>query len=158
NNKQIYLVSDKKGKPDLSRYVNQYQVRTNELNAMLNYCQMKVDCLMKNLRHHLGDLDAQICNHCNVCALHNFKLKEDPLLISSISEWLASRVVKISPSKVHAISAGFSILDGTLRSKIFIQFMTERAQANSEEKGISQELFALIKKQLENLRKQHLSC
>jgi ATP-dependent DNA helicase RecQ len=158
NGKQVYYITGKNERPDLSRYLNQFQVKTNELNLMLNYGEGKVDCLMKNLRYHLGDLNAEVCTKCSICHRNDFQLINDKSLISSISQWLTTRVVNIEPFKTHSISQGIAILNGSLRSSIFIQFMKERIKP-IENLYISEELFALIKTQLNILKKQHqLSC
>lgn len=159
NGKQIYRTICKNELPDLSRYLNQYEVKMDELKMMLHYGEGKVDCLMKTLRQNLGDLNAKPCAQCSICNGHNFKIENDPSLISTISQWLIAKVATIEPSKIHSISAGVAILNGTWRSKIFIQFMKERAQLDSTKLGTSEELFQLIKNQLEILTKQHkLSC
>jgi ATP-dependent DNA helicase RecQ len=157
--KQVYQVIIKNELPDLSRYRNQYLVKTDELNAMLNYSEAKVCCLMQNLRQHLGDLDAQFCGQCNVCAENKFQFKKNSTEIFSISQWLSSKVVTIESSKINSISAGIAVLNGTLRSPTFVQFMRERAQSGPEKLSISQDLFFLIKDQLELLKNQQLlSC
>ncbi len=159
NGKQVYRIIFNNGMLNLSRYVNQYQVKTAELTAMLSYGEQNVGCLMKFLRNHLGDLNAQSCNHCCVCTQVNFKLVNDKSLIMSTSEWLTKRVITIEASTINSISTGIAVLNGTLRSKIFIQFMKGRAQSTSENVGISEELLQLVKSQLELLSKHHtFSC
>jgi ATP-dependent DNA helicase RecQ len=157
--KQVYQATTKNEPPDLSRYLNQYQVRTNELNAILNYSEAKLSCLMQNLRQHLGDLTAQACRQCSACVGIKYQFKNDLSLIASISQWFSSKVVTIESSKINLISAGIAILNGSLRSSNFVEFMRGRAQTSSEKLGINLELFDSIKNQLKLLNKRHpLSC
>jgi ATP-dependent DNA helicase RecQ len=159
NKKQVYQVVIKNELPDLSRYRDQYQVKTEELAAMLQYSEGEGDCLMQKLRQHLGDLHAQMCGRCSVCSGEKYHLKNDSSQILAISQWLSSKIVNIESSEINTISAGTAILNGALRSSMFVQFMRERAQITSEKLGISQELFDLIESQLEILASQHsLSC
>lgn len=152
---QVYLITDKKEEPNLERYHNQYQIKTGELEAMLNYGEQKNKCRMMILRQVLGDQNARACGHCDVCSQSLLSITADPIKVHVIDDWLTQRTVQTNSVWQYSISSGVAIFDGKLRSPLFIQFMKERTQ-NSE---ISAELLALIRKQVALLAEQyHISC
>lgn len=153
---QVYQCTEKKSQPDLSRYTNQYHVKIRELAAMLNYGEQNVGCLMANLREKLGDINVNDCGHCNVCNKNNsFQYIHSDEQIYKISMWLSSRTVKLESSKSNHMSSGVAVLDGKMRSPLFVHFMKQRAQANSQQLGVADELLTAIKQHLASLFKQH---
>ncbi|MDM8523768.1 RecQ family ATP-dependent DNA helicase [Desulfococcaceae bacterium HSG8] len=125
--KQVYCRTDKRTAPDLSRYTNQNIVRTSELSAMLRYGRGEAGCLMQTLRIALGDEDAEPCGRCSQC---NTDLFPSDFISSSAEDaarWLTLRNVPITATKIPKMSEGFSLLNGDLRSPLFIQFMRQRA-------------------------------
>lgn len=156
NGRQIYQRTTKNSPPDLSRYQNQYQIKMQELAAMLNYGAQQVSCLMANLRQHLGDIDANHCGHCSVCSTLPFQINNNSAQISVITNWLLNRSVTIEAVKINNISPGIAVLDGKLRSHLFIKFMQQRAQSNLEQPSISEELLLHLKQQLNVLCQRHV--
>lgn len=154
NGKQVYRTVANDKEPDLSRYANQYQMRTSELKFMLNYGEEKKHCLMQLLRQHLGDVDPECCNNCSVCKQLPLQAINGNSQITTISQWLNKKTVTIDAAKTNAVLSGIAVLNGTLRSKYFIEFMRGRAESNAEQLNFSDELFDLVKKQLEQLKQE----
>lgn len=142
NGKQIYQATQKRGTPNLSRYKTQLHVRQTELKQMQHYAEQKKQCLMSLLRGALGDVELTDCGKCSICQPITLpKLKYQDLLIT-IESWLERRVVPITLSKKTQYTAsGIAVLDGKLRSPLFIQFMRGRAE---EDASLSTELADLI--------------
>lgn len=153
---QTYQMTDKSGTPDLTRYQNQYQVRTIELETMQAYAEQTKKCLMMTLRSALGDKKAKACGSCSNCKKIPFKLIENKDMIITVSSWLNRRSVPITLNKkIKRTAAGIAVLDGKLRSIDFIQFMRERADAKAPQLGISDNLQQLIKDCLNDLASCH---
>lgn len=160
NGSQVYLSTSKKLQPDLTRYSNQYQVKTNELDAILNYGEQKNACRMLTLRTALGDEQASPCSHCDICTQQFISNEIDNGKIISITNWLTQQTVPIKPSRINNTAEGMAILNGTFRSRLFIEFMQQRMRNNSKyPSGLSEELLELIKKYLKILvKKYHFSA
>jgi len=148
---QVYVDAKKTALPDLLRYRNQYQMRHQELQAMLNYGEKKNYCRMAILRTALGDTHAESCGRCDVCKPSTLKNKKSEKA-GDIEKWVSSRTVKLNLVDKHKISEGVSIFNSELRSPLFIKFMRERSQ-NTE---IADELLALIKKELIELTQKNV--
>lgn len=155
NGRQVYIRGKSKDVPDLTRYINQYQVKTQELESMLHYGIQKDTCRMFMLRDALGDKQASPCGHCDVCTQQLYVEKIDVGEVANISNWLAERVVNIKAVHINKISTGVAVLDAKLRSPLFIQFMKQRIKSNTEDLGLSDELFVLIKHRLAELSRKH---
>lgn len=159
NRTQCYELTGKRDLPDLSRYLNQFEVRHAELNAIQRYAESTKKCLMSTLREALGDQHASLCGQCSGCAEVPFKSHDEKDLILTLASWLSRRTVSISLSKKVNASSGMAVLDGKLRSPDFIQFMRERAQSHLTQLGISDFLMGLIKECLTDLSRLHkFSC
>lgn len=150
NRSQVYLKTNKAGKPDLKRYETQYVVRTRELKNMLYYAEQNHTCLMQLLRNTLGDSKKERCGHCSVCSKQSF-LIQNTTSVSSINHWLANKgsVIKSLPS-LH-VASGISILDGKLRTSDFLYFMKHRADNTSHDLGLTVDLIKLLEMHLSNL-------
>jgi len=156
NNSQVYLITQKKPKLDLTRYNNQYRVKTNELEAMLNYGEQKNICRMLILRTTLGDELAEPCGRCDVCIQQPNTTKTNTTQITTISNWLTKQIVSIKSVRTNNIAEGMTILDGKLRSQLFAQFMKHRTRNDSEKYlGLDEELWNSIKTHLSTLKKKH---
>ena len=157
---QVYQVTHKAGTPDLTRYSNQFDVRTAELRAMQNYAEQTDKCLMMALRTALGDKNAQSCGRCSNCKKAPFKLIENKDLIVTVSSWLNRRSVPIAlHKKIKRVVSGIAVLNGKLRSEDFISFMRARADDTAPQLGISDNFMELIKACLNDLAKYHkLAC
>ncbi len=141
---QIYRKQEAKNPLDLSRYDTQLEVKTSELKKMVRYAEMQAGCRMKTLAIHLGDPLNISCSHCDLCSpkqLPDCALDES----AEIDAWIQQKPVLIAPMKIARINEGISLLDGKLKSPLFIQFMKERQQIET----FSEELFALCKKYLQ---------
>lgn len=149
--KQVYLATKKSGIPDLSRYATQLMLRTLDLNEMLNYGEQTERCLMASLRMHLGDTQVHACGHCSVCApipLHLACKKAD---ITRVHAWLNERTTAISLGRTTNVHPGIALLDGKLRTPLFIEFMRARAHTETP----SEELIELIKTHLGHLKTKY---
>lgn len=169
NNTQVYMPTPKMQqiKPDLTRYKNQYQVKTKELDAMLHYGEQKNTCRMLILRKALGDEQAQPCGHCDICRPQSSLIittniatnsDSDNNQFTAINNWLTQQTVPIKAARINDIAAGIAILNGKLRSQLFVEFMKQRAQKYSDNNrflGLSDALLSLVKKHLATLNQQH---
>jgi ATP-dependent DNA helicase RecQ len=148
---QVYLTVENQQDLDLSRYKNQYLVRTGELKKMLDYGVEGVNCRMALLRKSLGDAEAESCGHCDIC----LGSKRDSVIaenrLTELRRWLENRVSPIAPAATSKVSAGISVLDGMMRTPLFINFMKQRANCPPDSLGMDQELFELVKIQLRAL-------
>lgn len=141
---QVYYSLPKTSYPDLSRYAMQYDLKTNELQAMLNYSTQRESCRMAILREALGDSAATSCGHCDLCKKESATPALSPEKFTSAAAWLNDRPVPISPMKMQKIAPGISLLDGRLRTPLFIRFMKGRQTAEE----LEPELAALLKANL----------
>ncbi|CAN5324776.1 hypothetical protein BH10PSE19_BH10PSE19_02060 [soil metagenome] len=157
---QVYQLTHKEDIPNLSRYLQQYQMRTAELAAMQRYAESIRKCLMANLRTSLGEENVQSCEQCSGCKKVPFEKVQKTDLLITISSWLNRRSVSISLSKkTKNTAAGIAVLDGKLRADDFISFMHGRANTSVEKFGISTNLKQLIEACLSDLNRHHkLSC
>ena len=137
---QIYQKIDKAGHLDLSRYANQFQVKTNELRKMSRYAEGKTGCRMQMLRQHLGDQNSRACRQCDLCRPQVADMAESAEA-AEIDAWLQQKPVPIAAMKMARLSDGLSLLDGKLRSPLFVRFMKTRQEAET----LDPEIFALCK-------------
>jgi ATP-dependent DNA helicase RecQ len=153
---QVYLRTAKTGMPNLQRFKVQFQVRTDELTAMLNYATERSACLMQILRNALGDNSRERCRQCSLCQRDPYAFyQRDSQALSMINHWMTNKAHLIKPTKIHHITAGTAVLDGKQRSSDFIHFMKNRALAQSDNLGLTPPLLKLIDKQLELLANAH---
>lgn len=153
--KQVYKLGHKQGKPDLSRYAIQKEVKDLELKQIINYSSQSENCRMHILRTALGDERSTNCGHCDVCRKRTNDIRFDPEKIDEINHWLNQRPVPIAPVIKEKILEGLSILDGKLRSPLFVRFMKQRANCPEDSIGMDDELLDLIKNHLNLLKKKH---
>lgn len=158
--RQSYQFTGQKGKPDLERYQIQYKVKMGELENMQSYAESSSECLMKILRHALGDKETQACQRCSCCSETLFQSIHDKDKLISISAWLNRRALPISlSSKIKHSVVGIAALDGKLRSKDFISFMQSRAQSSITQLGLTDNLMQIIKDCLSELMEHYqFSC
>jgi len=149
--KQVYgVVRNKSTAPDLSRYANQLEAKTQELKAILQFGEENSQCRMSILRFALGDSEVQPCGHCDRCGGKKFHLQLSEEAITEASQWLANRPVPIAPTVKVKLSAGIAVLNGTYRSGPFLTFMRQRAQGI-----ISEEWLTLFCQHAKKLTKEH---
>jgi ATP-dependent DNA helicase RecQ len=151
--KQVYHAVAVGKKPDLSRYEAQLQVKNNELTQMLTYGTQTKTCLMEILRRALGDERTQPCGHCSVCKPRDFIIEINNNNVRKTSKWLTGRTNSISIGRMKDVYPGVAILDGTLRTSLFIEFMKQRVNAQYI---MPDELKELITKNLDILKQKHL--
>lgn len=149
NGVQVYLPAAQTGSCDLSRYKNQYQVKTRELRAMVNYAEERKRCRMAFLRKALGDSVTEPCGHCDVCL--GQEVAVDLSRTAEIAKWLDERAHPIAPAKINAISEGVSLLDSTLASPLFATFMRGRQTVDFPDEALLQQL-------LKHLRGKNIAC
>ncbi len=123
---QVYLLVENRDSLELKRYKNQYAVKYRELNKILEYSEELTNCRMCMLRQSLGDLEFKACGSCDLCTSkkHVFNISEERK--QNIADWINKRATPISISRMAKVNPGLSVLDGTLRSPLFIKFMKER--------------------------------
>lgn len=157
NNMQIYQSTSKSGSPNLLRYANQREVRTQELKNIQHYAKQTKKCLMALLRKSLGDHKPTNCEKCSNCAENPFGKFDIKNLVISISSWLERRTIPITLSKkINRTSSGIAVLDGKLRSSMFVQFMRERIHSTM---GIADDLKQLIYRCFKDLNNHYqFSC
>ncbi len=138
---QVYLPDDSTAPLDLSRYTTQFQVKTQELDHIISYAHQTLQCRMATLRSALGDEHPGSCGHCDIC----LQSTEKPFLsqesLAQSEAWLACRPIPIAETRIHRISAGISVLDGKLKTRLFSAFMKQRALSEK----IDEELLNLLK-------------
>lgn len=145
---QIYQIDKQEGFPDLTRYLTQHEVKTEELSKMVTYAEEKSACRMAMLRRALGDIAPQNCGHCDDC------VKSGPAVLpddAAAKEWLKKRPLAIDATRIYRISEGLSLLDGKLRTPLFVRFMQERAEAER----LEEELLELLKQAARALHDKH---
>lgn len=148
---QVYRATHKMGEPNLSRYFNQFEVKTHELMAMMDYAAQTTNCRMAILRNALGDHEAASCSHCDICHPDLQKIQIDQNKIQDIQQWLAENPVLIKPILRYNIAAGVAVMDSKLRTETFLQFMRQRQQTAA----MDSKLQALIDKNLTLLKRTH---
>lgn len=153
--RQVYVLTNKTSRVDLSRFERQLDVRERELKEMLNYGgNLLKRCLMATLRKALGDSAIEDCGQCNHCIQSELTIKNDPMALTMIESWLTSQIVSIDLGKLSACEPGMAILDSKLRSPLFIEFMKNRQRASAP---INPQLWQLVKTHLTALQHQ-LAC
>jgi len=121
---QVYQIDRQGQRLDLSRYLTQHRVKSEELNKIISYAEQGADCRMMLLRSALGDRSATACHRCDICQ------KQVPLAVPDTAaalHWLSKRPVSIAGVKTDRILPGISLFDGKLRLPLFLRFMRERA-------------------------------
>ncbi|MFN7097223.1 MAG: RecQ family ATP-dependent DNA helicase, partial [Gammaproteobacteria bacterium] len=151
--KQVYLATAVGKKPDLSRYEAQLQVKNNELAQMLTYGTQTSRCWMEILRHALGDEQTHACGHCGVCKPTELVVKITNKKSTNTQTWLSGRASSISIGRMKDVYPGVAVLDGVLRTPIFIDFMKQRMNGHYV---IPEELKKLIMQNLDTLKQKHL--
>ncbi len=140
---QIYCKKETSLPLDLSRYDNQFHVKTKELKKMIRYAEMRSGCRMQSLRMHLGDQDSSYCKRCDLCTPSSLPAYKDEEA-HEIDAWIQQKPVLIAPMKIAKINEGLSLFDSKLRSEMFVRFMKER----QHREDFDEEIFALCKKHL----------
>ncbi|MEM6931417.1 MAG: RecQ family zinc-binding domain-containing protein [Myxococcota bacterium] len=120
---QQYVHTGRSEPPDLSRYRTQHAVRTAGLDAMQAYADASPDCLMRTLRHALGDREAEPCGRCGVCRGANLDL---PAPTGAAAVWMADQPTVI-PGNRSGLAPGRAVYDSQRRSEGFQTFMRSRS-------------------------------
>ena len=149
--KQVYVRTKLAGEPDLVRYERQNQVRSRELESMLAYAGGADACLMQSLRLALGDTTSGRCGQCSRC---RSEMEHAAIPApNAAGQWLADRDVPISGSRRPPMAPGLAVLNGQMRSELFVNFMRRRA-ATSAETQLSADLLQRLEKTVQKLRTQ----
>jgi ATP-dependent DNA helicase RecQ len=144
--KQVYERTEKSGAPELSRYVNQQAVRTRELDAMLAYGRLEVDCLMATLRRALGDREAIACGRCSLCKGQRSSV-DVGAAVADAQRWLAARPSPIAASARPEMAEGLALLDAELGGELYRGLFARR----ESEVGLAPELAELLRTQVQAL-------
>lgn len=150
NGKQLFILTNKSGQPELLRYERQYETRSAELKAIIDYTQEKDHCLMHLLSETLGDESGYVCGHCGNCSSFPFQLKKN--FDDDIPAWLLSRNSNITLTGVPHAQEGVSLFDGQRRHPLFVEFMKSRTQENPM---ISPTFFDLMGNALKKLHQKN---
>lgn len=126
---QCYAATGRPGTPDLERYRRQLAVRNAELEAMLRYGRGEPACLMQALRVALGDTEARACGRCDRCLPEGLLPggRPEPPAISA-EAWLDSRSLPLAGMRSPELASGLALLDGSMRGRLFADFMRGRAK------------------------------
>jgi ATP-dependent DNA helicase RecQ len=119
---QVYTTGEARGEPELTRYRNQHQARTEGLDAMLAYAD-STECLMHTLRRHLGDDESEPCGRCGPCSGADLGLEGG----GDAQAWLESRPVIVRGFRSLLVE-GRALYDSGRRSQRFVDFMKSRSQ------------------------------
>ncbi|MEQ8274236.1 MAG: RecQ family ATP-dependent DNA helicase [Deltaproteobacteria bacterium] len=130
--RQVYRTIEGDHPPlDLTRYIRQNEVRTNELEAMMRYAAAEVPCAMQALRVALGDDGAERCGRCDRCAPDAWSLPAPGVGAEVAGRWLSDRVVPIPAMRTNKVSEGVALMTSEERSPPFLHFMKARTNATS---------------------------
>ena len=149
--KQAYRAIYNINEINLTRYDNQLNARQNELKTLLNFADNNSKCLMTILRLALGDKSVSSCQQCSYCNDNIFDSQPSAQKLLTIENWLDNQTVPISIGKQQGILNGLSILNSKLRQPLFIEFMQQR---QNKETNINEHLLRVISNHIEEL-KQH---
>lgn len=153
--RQLYKTLPKTASLDLSRYIVQQRVKSDDLKQILQYGEQTHACRMSILRTSLGDEQAKGCGHCDVCLQRYGEAVISGDKLAEISTWVNARPLSIAPMIREKVSAGMSVLDSKIRSSLFIRFMKQRANCPEGTLGMDDELLDLLKKHLTVLAQQN---
>lgn len=124
--RQVYRLTGVKSAPDLSRYQEQLKTKKEELRLMLEYGEASSFCRMNYLRTLLGDRADQPCGKCDFCLSETAIPTISTEAISNIDQWLLNQPCPIAGHKPSGLGEGGAILDGTMRTPLFVEFMKSR--------------------------------
>ncbi len=151
----LYNATGQVGKPNISRYARQFEVKMHELTKMVRYAESPHLCRMEMLRKNLGDAQTKPCGHCCGCdpakAVHHL----DRGTVESVTAWLNRQAISIPATRINSISEGRAILDSKLRSPSFIHFMKHRSVAEVSNGGMLDDLWVFLRDQLDQLRQDY---
>ena len=142
--RQVYVSAGRSSAPDLRRYQLQRELRESELAGMLNYAEQDTQCRMELLRRALGDVTTEPCAHCTVCNPAPFSpLDADKCRKAAL--WSSRRGAPIAAARTSNIAAGHALLDGKLRSSLFVEFMRQRPTGAADTPhGLPADLWQLL--------------
>ena len=148
--KQVYERTDRTGAPELARYHNQQAVRTRELDAMLAYGRLEVDCLMATLRRALGDREAPACGRCSLCKGQRSSV-DFGAAVAEAQRWLAARPSPIAASARPEMAEGLAMLDAELGGELYRGLFARREADASLAEGLAE----LLREQVRALAQRH---
>lgn len=151
--RQCYVWTGQEGEPNLERFRRQLDVRNAELDAMLAYGRGEPACLMQALRRALGDDEAPACGRCDRCvpgAAVRIDATATPPLVSA-EAWLDARTIPLEGTRSPKMASGCALLDGSMRGRLFADFMRGRAAGRMP----PDRLLELLEQALERLAQDH---
>ena len=150
---QKYAVTGAAQPADLARYRVQRQVREAELASMRQYAEQDAQCRMELLRRALGDTETAPCGTCSACVPAAAR-QLAPAQVEAAAVWLARQGAAIAAHRTLDVEAGRALLDGKLRSTLFVELMRQRANgAAATPHGVPAPLWTLLQEHLEALSK-----
>lgn len=153
--KQVYRIANAGRQPDLSRYRNQLQVRTRDLEAMMAYGRLEVGCLFRALRRSLGDDGAGDCGRCNACTKATSSISIDETALASAEAWFLSRPIVIPESIRSGLREGRAALNGEVRPVELAAFLGSRSKPVGGGPAIDPFLMDLVRASLTELAREH---
>lgn len=126
--RQVYRLTGLKRAPDLSRYQQQLQTKKEELRLMLEYGEAINSCRMNYLCTLLGDQPQKPCGKCDFCLAETSIPAIARETLSNIDQWLLNQPCPIAGHKPSGLGEGMAVLDGTIRSPLFVEFMKNRQE------------------------------
>lgn len=149
---QCYVWTRREGEPDLERFRRQLDVRNAELDAMLAYGRGEPACLMQALRRALGDHEAPVCGRCDRCVPEGVVRPDATAAPRGAAEaWLDARTIPLESTRAPKMAAGEALLDGSMRGRVFADFMRGRTAGQLP----PARLLELLERSLERLREEH---
>lgn len=154
--RQCYVWTGREGEPDLERFRRQLAVRNDELDAMLRYGRGEPACLMQALRVALGDREAEACGRCDRCVPGGVVRSSSTVApLVAAEAWLDTRTIPLAATRTPKVAPGYALLDGSLRGRLFAEFMRGRGEGQMP----PERLLALLERALQQLREEHrLGC
>lgn len=75
--------------------------------------------------------------------------------VAAATQWLTRQPVLIPAMRQINVTEGVAVLDGKLRSPVFISFMKQRQESSIDPLSLGEELWELLKEQLARLVTKH---
>jgi ATP-dependent DNA helicase RecQ len=149
--RQVYRRTGLNRAPDLSRYQQQLHTRKEELRMILEYGESTEFCRMNYLCTLLGDPAEKPCGKCDHCLSETSVPSLSAEALSNIERWLVNQPCPISGYKPSGLGEGSAVLDSTIRTPLFVEFMRNR----QENASLKAELISRIIQFARNLHETH---
>ncbi len=143
--RQVYRRTALNKAPDLSRYKEQLHTKKEELRLMLEYGEATTFCRMHYLCSLLGDPAEKPCGKCDYCLSETSAAPLSLEAVSKIDQWLLNQPCPISGYKPSGLGEGVAVLDGSVRTQLFVEFMRTRRESTSLRAEIMNRLIQFVR-------------